>query len=267
MAPSKPEPFKIQVADDVLSDLKARLSRTRLPDEIPGSDWDYGTNLSYLRDLVGYWRDRYDWRTHERELNRFKHFRADVDGLKLHFIHEPGKGPNPKPLLIIHGWPGSVYEFQQIIPMLTDPAAHGGNANQSFTVIAPSLPGYGFSERPHARAMNIQAIAELFVKLMHEVLGYEKFAVQGGDWGAAVTSRIGYAHPQSTLGIHVNMIAVAPAEGRNAPQPTDEEKKFFAAMEKFRHTETGSQPGSWRSSAPGAIVMAMSRAVSVKTSC
>jgi pimeloyl-ACP methyl ester carboxylesterase len=241
MAAAKPEPFRIQVSDDVLSDLKARLARTRLPDEIPGSDWDYGTNLSYLRDLVGYWRDQYDWRAHERELNRFKHFRADVDGLKLHFIHEPGKGPNPKPLLIIHGWPGSVYEFQQIIPMLTDPAAHGGNANQSFTVIAPSLPGYGFSERPHARAMNIQAICELFVKLMRDVLGYDKFAVQGGDWGAAVTSRIGYSHPQSTLGIHLNMIAVAPAEGRNAPQPTDEEKKFFAAMEKFRHTETGYQ--------------------------
>ena len=129
--------FQIHVPDEVLSDLRERLARTRFPSEIPGSGWDYGTNLAYLKQLVEYWRDRYDWRKHEAELNRFAHFKANIDGLNLHFIHEQGRGPDPVPLLLSHGWPGSVYEFMQIIPMLTDPAAHGGGGAQSLTVIAP----------------------------------------------------------------------------------------------------------------------------------
>jgi microsomal epoxide hydrolase len=238
---SKVEPFTIVVGDDTLRDLRSRLERTRLPDEIPNSAWDYGTNLAYLRNLLDYWQNKYDWRTHERELNRFKHFHAEIDGLKIHFIHQPGKGPNPKPLLLLHGWPGSIYEFQQIIPMLTDPAAHGAKERDSFTVIAPSLPGYGFSDHPHGRAMNIQAIADIFFKLMTEVLGYRRFCVQGGDWGAAITSRIGEKYASSVYGIHVNMIAAAPGESRGAVQLSDDEKKFLAAAEKFRREETGYQ--------------------------
>jgi microsomal epoxide hydrolase len=241
MAESKAVPFRIEVPDSVLADLKERLARTRFPDEVPDTGWEYGANLAYIKELVEYWRTRYDWRANERELNRLAHFKVDVDGLGVHFIHEQGKGPNPKPLLLIHGWPGSVYEFMKIIPMLTNPEAHGGDAKDSFTVIAPSLPGYGFSDHARARAMNIQSMADIFHRLMTGVLGYRRYAVQGGDWGAAITSRIGEAYSASVYGIHLNMIAIGPTEGRNAPELTPEEKTFLASMEKFRTHETGYQ--------------------------
>ena len=241
MAQSKAEPYRIAIADSVLDDLRERLARTRLPGEVTDSGWEYGTNLAYLRELLDYWRKSYDWRKHEAELNRFKHFRADIDGQGIHFIHEQGRGPSPKPLLLIHGWPGSIYEFMKIIPMLTDPGSHGGDARDSFTVIAPSLPGYGFSDPTRIRAVNIQKIADIFFKLMSEVLGYKRFAVQGGDWGAAITSRIGEVYSPSLYGIHLNMIAMGPAEGRNAPELTPEEKVFLGDAEKFRMHETGYQ--------------------------
>ena len=240
-------PFKIAVPDEVLADLRERLARTRLPDEVPDTGWEYGTNLRYLRELIEYWRTRYDWRAHERELNRFAHFRAEVpgpagsEGLKIHFIHEPGRGPNPKPLMLVHGWPGSVYEFDRIIPMLTDPAAHGGDAADSFTVIAPSLPGYGFSDHPAARAMNIQAVADIFFKLMTDVLGYSRFAAQGGDWGSAIVSRLGEVYASSLYGIHLNMVIAAPARGREAGELSAAEKAFLAEVEKWRREETGYQ--------------------------
>jgi microsomal epoxide hydrolase len=241
MAQARVEPFKIQIAESVIADLRERLARTRLPDEIADSGWDYGTNRAYLKELLDYWRTKYDWRQHEAELNRFKHFRAPVDGLNIHFIHEQGRGPNPKPLLLLHGWPGSVYEFMQIIPMLTDPAAHGGDPAGSFTVIAPSLVGYGFSDRPRTRAMNIQAQADVMFKLATEVLGYERIAVQGGDWGAAITARIGEVHADRLYGIHLNMIPIGPSQGRSAPDLSDEEKVFLGELEKFRTAETGYQ--------------------------
>jgi pimeloyl-ACP methyl ester carboxylesterase len=241
MAEIKPKPFKIEIPDAVLADLRERLARTRLPDEVHDSGWEYGTNLAYLKQLIEYWRTRYDWRAHERQLNRFEHFIAPVDGRDVHFIHQPGRGPNPKPLLLIHGWPGSIYEFDRIIPMLTDPAAHGGNPADSFTVIAPSLPGYGFSGHPTTRAMNIEAISALFHKLMTEVLGYRRYAVQGGDWGAAITSRIGEVYAPSLYGIHLNMIAAGPLAGRKIENPSEAEKQFFASMEQFRTHETGYQ--------------------------
>jgi pimeloyl-ACP methyl ester carboxylesterase len=241
MAQGKPEPFRIAVPDEVPADLRERLARTRFPDEVPDTGWEYGANLAYVRELIDYWRTKYDWRVQEKAINRFAHFRAKVDRLGIHFIHEKGRGPNPKPLLLIHGWPGSIYEFMEMIPLLTDPAAHGGDARDSFTVVAPSLPGYGFSEHPHARAMNIQAMADIFHKLMTEVLGYDRYASQGGDWGAAITSRIGEVYQPNLYGIHINMIAIGPAEGRNAPELTPEEKVFLGNMEKFRTHETGYQ--------------------------
>lgn len=242
MAQANVEPFRIAVPDATLADLRERLKHTRFPDEVPDTGWEYGTNLAYLKELVGYWHDRYDWRAHERELNRFAHFKAPVDGLGIHFIHEKGCGPNPKPLLLLHGWPGSIYEFNEIIPVLTDPAAHGADPRDSFTVIAPSLPGYGFSDHPRARAMNIQAIAGIFFKLMNEVLGYHRFAVQGGDWGAAIASRMGEVNADHLYGIHLNMVAAGPAEGRRkAPELTAEEKVFLGDAEKFRNQETGYQ--------------------------
>lgn len=241
MAQSKPEPFTIAVADAVLNDLRERLERTRLPDEVPGSGWDYGTNLAYLKQLIEYWKSRYDWRAHERELNRFDQFRAAVDGLGIHFIHQRGRGPDPMPLLLLHGWPGSVYEFVRIIPMLTDPAAHGGDARDAFTVIAPSLPGYGFSDHPARRAINIAAMAGIFHKLMSEVLGYQRFAAQGGDWGSAITSCMGQTCAPDLFGIHLNMVGAAPAAERETLSLSEEEKQFLAQAEKWRREETGYQ--------------------------
>jgi pimeloyl-ACP methyl ester carboxylesterase len=241
MTTAQPEPYLIHVPDEVLRDLGERLDRTRLPDEIPDSGWDYGTNLAYMRKLVEYWRTRYEWRVHEAALNRFAHFHTTIDGLDLHFIHEPGRGPNPRPLLLSHGWPGSVYEFSKIIPMLTDPAAHGADPGQSLTVIAPSLPGYGFSGHPRTRGMNIQSIAEIFHKLMTGVLGYDRYCAQGGDWGAAITSRLGEVHGKSLYGIHLNLLFVGACDARSQGQLADEEKVFLADMDHFRREETGYQ--------------------------
>ena len=234
------EPFKIEVSDEILKDLRERLDRTRFPDEVPDTGWEYGANLAYVKELVEHWRTRYDWRKHEAEINHFSHFKTMIDDLDIHFIHEKGRGPNPKPLLLSHGWPGSVYEFMQIIPMLTDPGAYGGDPNQSFTVVAPSLPGYGFSGHPRARAMNIQAIAEIFHKLMTDVLGYKRYCAQGGDWGSAITSRLGEVHGDSLYGIHVNLVFVG-GHTRHGDNLTPEEKVFLADMDHFRREETGYQ--------------------------
>jgi pimeloyl-ACP methyl ester carboxylesterase len=240
MAEGKVQPFKIDVPEAVLTDLRERLERTRFPGELQDSGWGYGSNLAYMKQLVEYWRTGYDWRANERELNRYSHYRAEVDGFGLHFIHEKGRGPNPKPLLLLHGWPGSVYEFQQIIPMLTDPAAHGGNARDSFTVIAPSLPGYGFSDHPR-KGMNIPEMSTLIQKLMTSTIGYKRFGVQGGDWGSVVASYIGYSFAPSVIGVHLNMPGVGPSDAMNPKAPSDEEKKFLAEAGKFRREEAGYQ--------------------------
>jgi pimeloyl-ACP methyl ester carboxylesterase len=212
----------------------------RLPGEVANSGWTYGTNLAYLKELIEYWRTRYDWRAHERELNRFAHFKVDIDGCGVHFIHQPGKGANPKPLLLLHGWPGSVSEFQQIIPILTDPAAHGGDARDALTVIAPSLPGYGFSDDPGG-GMDVKRIAELFFELMTGVLGYDRFAAQGGDWGSIIASAVAHLHTPNVIGLHLNFVGLAPAGGRYGKELEEEEKKFLAEIDEFRREETGYQ--------------------------
>lgn len=237
----RPLPFTIDVPEAVLVDLRERLGRARWSGEVPGSGWEYGSNLAYLRSLVEYWRTAYDWRIHERELNRFHHYRASVDGLGLHFIHERGSGPNPLPLLLLHGWPGSVYEFSQVIPRLADPARFGGDPQDAFDVIAPSLPGYGFSDPPRERGYNIQRMADLFVRLM-ELLGHPRFLAQGGDWGAVISSCLGYAHPARLLGIHLNMLGVAPhPEDRVNPPLSAAEQGFLREAEQFQRDGTGYQ--------------------------
>ncbi len=206
----KIEPFQIRVPDAVLEDLKRRLGRTRWPDEIPGSGWGYGTDLAYVKELVDYWRTDFDWRAQEEALNRMAQFMANVGGSDIHFVHEKGKGPNPMPLVVTHGWPGSFWEMQKILPMLTDPASHGGDAADAFDVVVPSLPGYGFSGRPRERGMHVFNVADLWAELMTEGLGYQRLAAQGGDWGAVVTSRLGFAHPESVIGIHITLVAGSP---------------------------------------------------------
>ncbi len=199
-------PFTIAVEESVLEDLRRRLADTRWPDEIPGSGWDYGSNLAYLKELVEYWRTGFDWRAQEAKLNAFSHFKSQVDGLDIHFIHERGKGPDPMPLVITHGWPSCFFEMTKIIPLLADPASHGGDPADSFDVVAPSLPGFGFSGHSKDRGMEVQRVAGMWNKLMTQNLGYPRFAAQGGDIGGGVTARLGFAHADSLYGIHLTSI-------------------------------------------------------------
>jgi pimeloyl-ACP methyl ester carboxylesterase len=235
-----PTPFRLHVPDETLKDLRERLSRVRWPDEPPVEPWTTGTSVVYLRQLVDYWRDRFDWRAQEEALNRFHHFKVPLAGIDLHFIHEQGKGPNPMPLVLSHGWPGSVVEFHKILPMLTDPARFGGDPADAFTVVAPSLPGYTMSFRPGQKRFSVEEIGEVFAALMTDVLGYKKFGAQGGDWGAFVTSRLGYQFPERMIGIHINLLAVR-RDPKMLTDPTPEEKVFIEQLNAFLKEETGYQ--------------------------
>jgi pimeloyl-ACP methyl ester carboxylesterase len=232
---SEIEPFSIHVDDPVLEDLHERLVRTRLPDQIEGTGWEYGMPVDYLGELVRYWRDTYDWRAQEAALNRFDHFRTTIDGQSIHFIHARSAHPDALPLLITHGWPGSVVEFLEVIPRLTDPERYGGAASDAFHVVAPSLPGYGFSEPPRTPGWDELRIATAFTTLMDR-LGYDRYAAQGGDWGAQVTSRIGSLDPEHCAAIHLNMpLGVAP----ETPGPmTDDEQRDMASMKQFVQEES-----------------------------
>jgi microsomal epoxide hydrolase len=235
-----PRPFRIEVPDATLADLRERLARVRWPDQAPGAEWAFGTSLAYMKDLVAHWKARYDWRAHEARLNSFRQFTAPVAGIDLHFIHEEGRGPRPLPLLLSHGWPGSVWEFHKILPMLTDPARFGADPADSFTVIAPSLPGYGFSFAPGQPRFGVAEIADAFAALMTDVLGYPRFAAQGGDWGGFVCSRLGYAHADKLLGIHLNLLAVR-RDPKMLADPTAEEKQYLDQLAYWLKEETGYQ--------------------------
>ncbi len=195
--------FKIAIPQATLDDLRERLARTRWPDEVEGAGWDYGTNLGYMKDFADYWQHLYDWCKQEAALNTFAHFKAEVDGIGIHFIHERGQGPNPTPIILTHGWPDSFYRMHKIIPMLTDPARFGGDPADSFDVIVPDLPGFGFSDRPRKPGMTLARTAEIWARLMTGVLGYHRYAAAGGDFGSVVTQLLALAHPESVVGIHV----------------------------------------------------------------
>ncbi len=235
---AKPESFIIAVGKDILDDLRRRLAATRLPDEIPGAGWQYGAELSYVRELIDYWKTAYDWPVQETLLNRFDHYRVQIEDITLHYILQPGVGPDPLPLLLSHGWPGSIFEFTKIIGPLTDPARYGGDPKDAFTVVAPSLPGYGFSHVPDQRRLGIEEIADLFARLMKDVLGFQHFAAQGGDWGSFVTARLGFAHFEKTIGIHLNMVPLAPHPS-DRTDLTDAEKAFLEEHKYFPGEETG----------------------------
>ena len=234
------QPFKIDIPDSVLEDLQSRLERTRWPDEMPGTEWDYGSNLDYVKELVEYWRTKFDWRAQEKLINSFAHFKTEVDGLDIHFIHEKGKGPNPMPLIITHGWPSCFFEMTKIIPLLTDPASHGGDAADSFDVVAPSLPGFGFSDHAQDRGMEVQRVAGMWNKLMTQNLGYTKFAAQGGDIGSGVTARLGYAHADTLYGIHLTSITrPTPYLGPGSSPLTDAEQALITQRDKWFADEGG----------------------------
>jgi len=235
------EPFRIAVPDAVLADLRERLERTRFPDEIADSGWTYGTSLAYLRDLVVYWRERYDWRAAEARLNTFAQFRARVGELDIHFVHVKGKGPKPFPLVITHGWPGSVAEFTKVIGPLTDPGAHGGDPADAFDLVCPSMPGYGFSDHPTTPGMDAERIAALWAELMAG-LGYARFGAQGGDWGAMVSTYLGANHADRVAGIHLNMVVALPPDPASPLDGlTQAEVIDMMPMQQFLEEETGYQ--------------------------
>jgi len=197
------QPFTVQVPQVTLDDLRDRLARTRWTDEVAGAGWDYGANLSYMKDLIAYWRDGFDWRVQEQTINQFAQYRATVDGYGLHFIYERGTGPNPLPLALFNGWPSSFYLYTKLIPLLADPANHGGDAADAFDVVVPSLPGYGFSDRPTEKGMTVNRMGDLFARLLTEDLGYPRFAAQGVDIGAGVVGALAQKHPEALVGVHM----------------------------------------------------------------
>ncbi|OMB97278.1 epoxide hydrolase [Mycobacterium sp. NS-7484] len=229
MTPSDPaiKPFRIAIPDADLDDLKDRLKRTRWPEVETVDDWTQGSPLAYTRELATYWADEYDWRAREAALNRFDHFITEIDGLDIHFIHQRCGRADAFPLLITHGWPGSIVEFHKVIEPLTE---------AGFDVVCPSLPGYGFSGKPTATGWGIEKIAQAWEELMTR-LGYDRYGAQGGDWGAAVTTQIG-RNVGSCVGIHVNMpIAQPPADGIG--EMTEDLQKALARMEYYRKWDSG----------------------------
>ena len=213
-------PFRVQVPQALLDDLTLRLSMTRWPEKETVADWSQGVPLNRMKELASYWQHRYDWRRAEAQLNAFPQFRTEIDGLGIHFLHVRSSNPNALPLILTHGWPGSVFEFLKTIGPLVDPVAHGGKAEDAFHVVVPSLPGFGFSDKPREKGWNVVRIAKAWGVLMAR-LGYSKWVAQGGDWGAGVTTALGHVKPAGLAGIHLNWQFVFPqkiAESGLSPQ-------------------------------------------------
>jgi pimeloyl-ACP methyl ester carboxylesterase len=227
--------LRIEVAPEVLSDLQQRLKNTRWSCQLEGTNWDAGTNLDYLKELVDYWQNTYDWQKQESALNQFAHFKTEVDGIGIHFIHERGKGPNPFPIILTHGYPDSSYRFAKIIPLLTDPESFGGRAEDAFDVVVPDLPGYGFSDKPTKNGM-IFRVNDLWARLMTHKLGYQKFGAHGGDWGSTVTEQLARSHPDSVVAIHLTDVPFGHIF-QKPNDPSSAEKKFFRNNEQWLQKE------------------------------
>ena len=230
------KPYRISVGDDVLDDLKSRLQRTRWPEAEPVDDWSQGAPLKWIKDVCRYWAEEYDWRQREARLNRFAQFTTEIDGLGIHFLHVRSRHPEAMPLIITHGWPGSVVEFHKVIEPLTDPTAHGGNAADAFHVVCPSLPGFGFSAKPTTTGWGVDRIASSWAVLMDR-LGYSRYGAQGGDWGSAVTTALGAQDGEHCAGIHITlaMSARPNVEG----QPTPEEARALEGIKYYADWDSG----------------------------
>src|SRR3954453_4311224 len=232
-----PEPFEIAVADDVLTDLRARIRNTRWPDEAPGAGWDQGTELGYLRRTLDYWANGFDWRARERKLNSFAHFRAELDGATIHFVHERARDGRGIPLILSHGWPSSFVELLPLVPLLTDPSAHGIDG-PAFDLVIPSLPGYGFSERPHHTAVTYAYTAGLWHRLMRG-LGYAHYGAGGGDFGAGVVTYMAIDDPKPLLGLHLTNLELTPNVDDDSPPLSDAERAYLEQRERWAATERG----------------------------
>jgi pimeloyl-ACP methyl ester carboxylesterase len=232
------EEFRIAVPDEELEDLRARLEKTRWPDAVEGAGWEYGTELEFAKTLCRYWAKEFDWRAQETRLNRLRQFRVPIDGLQLHFVHEPGKAPGrrPLPLLLLHGFPDSFWRFERIIPRLTDPARFGAHPEEAFDVIVPSLPGFGFSDRAQEPGMTPRRIAALLAQLMRE-LGYERYAVHGGDWGSQVADELGKVVPDALLGAHHTEVGWQRLFALDPNQLSEAERAYVEAGKRWQQAE------------------------------
>jgi pimeloyl-ACP methyl ester carboxylesterase len=230
-------PFKLEISEAELDDLRRRLASARWPGREPVNDWSQGAPLGLVQELCTYWHDKYDWRRCERMLNDFGQYRTGIDGLGIHFLHVRSPHENAMPLLITHGWPGSVIEFHKIIGPLTDPTRYGGDAVDAFHLVAPSLPGFGFSDKPTSTGWNVERIARAWIVLM-ERLGYRDYVAQGGDWGSAVTSLIGEGAPPNCRAIHINLLTTRPNE-TDKTSLTDVEKGYLAAADHYNRWDSG----------------------------
>jgi microsomal epoxide hydrolase len=237
---ASPKPFTLQVPEAVLQDLRDRVRRARWPDEPPVPPWTTGTSLAWLRELVDHWAGGFDWPAQQARLNAFEQYTVPLAGIRLHFLHVRGEGSAPMPLLLSHGWPGSVFEFLRLIPLLTHPSRYGGSEADAFTVVAPSLPGYGLSFEPGQTRFGVEEMADAYIALMRDVLGYSRWGTQGGDWGAFVTSRMAYLQPQRTTGLHLNFLPLRRDPGW-ITQPSPAEQRYLDELAVFLKEETGYQ--------------------------
>jgi pimeloyl-ACP methyl ester carboxylesterase len=240
-----PVPFRIDVDNALLGDLDRRLANTIWPGEPRDAGWRYGANLAYMQRLAEYWAHTFDWRAAEARINRFDQFRAPVatddgDILDIHLVHVRGSGSSPLPLLLLHGWPGSIAEFLDVIEPLAHPERFGGDAADGFDVIAPSLPGYGFSDAP-AAPLGPKAMSSMFTRLMRDTLGYDHYVVQGGDWGSIIAARMALDHPDGVAAVHVNMLPLRPALEAGAPALSEEERNWLKAAQERRRRESAYQ--------------------------
>jgi len=230
-------PFSIQIEEEILSDLRERILRTRWPDQAPGAAWDQGTDLNYLKQLLAYWADGFDWRAQERELNAVNHFRAELDGVHIHFVHERARHGQGIPLILTHGWPSTFIELLPLVPFLTDPKGHGIDG-PAFDVVIPSLPGYGFSDRPAQVRVNYLHVAGLWHRLMSG-LGYERYGAQGGDFGAGIATFMALKDPEPMIGVHLSNLEITPYTGPEARPLSAAERTYLERSQAFWQEESG----------------------------
>lgn len=238
MADESIEPFQIAVSDAALEDLAQRLERTRWPEPLDDPAWEYGIEQSVLQELVAYWADGYDWRKHEQRLNRLPQFTTEIDGQRIHFVHQRSPFPDAAALVVTHGWPGSFFEFHKVIGPLTNPEAHGGSARDAFHVVCPSLPGYGFSQPNSSKGWNAERIARAWSELMRR-LGYERYGAQGGDWGSFVSQEVGRFDPEHCMGVHLNFVFTPPPDADALAEADEATVEMFAGFQHYVQEESG----------------------------
>jgi hypothetical protein len=280
------QPFRISVGDDVLDDLKSRLRNTRWPEAELVDDWSQGAPLKWINEICRYWADGYDWRSREARLNRFAQFTTGIDGLGIHFLHVRSPHANAMPLIITHGWPGSIVEFHKVIEPLADPAAYGGDAADAFHVVCPSLPGFGFSAKPMTTGWGVDRIASAWAVLMDR-LGYARYGAQGGDWGSAVTTALGAQDETHCAGIHVTLAMSTRPNVEGQPTPERRGRSMASSITPIgiRATPNSNRPGrrrlamgsrihqaarprgSWKNSGPGPIVTGIPKTFFPVTNC